>query len=77
MGGKADEQEIDISGSGTYLAENLESREVNIDVVGAGSAIVNAKEELDAEISGVGSVEYIGHPRIRQTVSGAGQVSPH
>jgi hypothetical protein len=77
MGGKADEQEIDISGSGTYLAENLESREVRIDVAGAGSAIVNVSEALDAEISGVGSVEYIGDPTVKQEVIGAGRVSKH
>jgi Putative auto-transporter adhesin, head GIN domain len=77
MKGKADEQTVEISGTGTYLAENLESREVNIDVAGAGSAIVNAKEKLDAEISGIGSVEYVGHPRVQQSVSGVGQVSEH
>jgi hypothetical protein len=77
MGGKADEQEIDISGTGTYLAENLESREVRIDVAGAGSAIVNAREKLDAEISGVGSIEYVGDPTIQQDVSEAGHVSKH
>jgi hypothetical protein len=77
MEGKADEQAVEISGTGTYLAENMESREVNIDVAGAGSAIVNAKEKLDAEISGIGSVEYVGHPRVQQSVSGAGQVSEH
>jgi hypothetical protein len=77
MEGQADEQTVDISGTGTYLAENLQSREVNIVVAGAGSAVVNAREELDAEISGVGSVEYVGDPRIQQTVSGAGHVSEH
>ena len=77
MEGRADEQVVEISGTGTYMAENLESREVNIDVAGAGSAIVNAKEELDAEISGVGSVEYVGNPRIQQSLSGAGQVREH
>jgi hypothetical protein len=77
MSGTADEQEVDISGTGTYLAENLESREVEINVAGAGSAIVNAKEKLDAEISGVGSVEYVGDPRIQQSISGAGQVNKH
>jgi hypothetical protein len=75
MEGKVDEQAVEISGTGTYLAENLESNEVNIAVAGAGSAIVNAKEKLDAEVTGVGSVEYVGDPRIQQTVSGAGQVS--
>jgi hypothetical protein len=77
MEGKADKQTVEISGTGTYLAENLKSTEVDIDVAGAGSAIVNAKENLDAEISGVGSVEYVGDPRIHQTISGAGQVSEH
>ena len=73
--GTADEQEVDISGTGTYLAENLQSREVEINVAGAGSAIVNAKEKLDAKISGVGSIEYVGNPKIQQTISGAGQVN--
>jgi hypothetical protein len=77
MEGQADRQTVDISGTGTYLAGNLPSREVNIVVAGAGSAVVNARKQLDAQISGVGSVEYIGDPRVRQTVSGAGQVSPH
>ena len=77
MEGQADEQAVEISGTSTYLAENLESREVNVEVAGAGSAIVNASEILDAEVTGVGSVEYVGDPRIQQTVSGAGHVSEH
>jgi Putative auto-transporter adhesin, head GIN domain len=77
MEGQADEQTVEISGTGTYLAENLRSREVNIVVAGAGSAVVNARENLYAEISGVGSVEYVGDPRIHQTLSGAGHVSEH
>ncbi len=75
MDGKADEQEINILGSGTYQAQNLRSKESTIDVAGAGSAVVNVSEELDAEISGVGSVEYIGDPTVKQDVNGAGQVS--
>ena len=77
MGGKADKQEINISGSGAYQALNLKSKEVQIDVAGAGSAIVNVSEKLDAQISGVGSVEYIGDPTIKQDVIGAGRVSKH
>jgi hypothetical protein len=72
--GEADEQQITMSGSGTYQAQNLKSKEVKILVAGAGSAIVRVSEELDAEISGVGSVEYIGDPTVRQDVIGAGQV---
>jgi hypothetical protein len=77
MGGKAAEQEIDISGPGTYLAENLKSKKVRIDVAGAGSTIVNVSEALDAEISGVGSIEYIGDPTVKQEIIGAGRVSKH
>jgi hypothetical protein len=75
--GQADEQAVEISGTSTYLAENLESNEVNIEVAGAGSAIVNAREKLDAQVTGVGSVEYVGDPRIEESISGAGQVSEH
>jgi Putative auto-transporter adhesin, head GIN domain len=77
MDGKADEQEINILGSGIYQAKDLQSKEVKIYVAGAGSAIVNVSEELDAEISGVGSVEYIGDPTVKQDVNGAGQVGKH
>src|SRR5918997_6085035 len=77
ISGEADEQEIDISGSVAYRAEHLESREANIDVAGAGSAIVNASEKLDADVSGAGSVEYVGDPKVEQNVSGVGRVSKH
>jgi Putative auto-transporter adhesin, head GIN domain len=76
-GGEADKQEIDISGSGAYRAENLESKEAKIGVSGAGSAIVNASERLDATVSGAGSVEYVGDPTVEQDVSGAGRVSKY
>ena len=77
VGGEADEQEINISGTGAYRAEDLESREAKISVAGAGSAIVNASEGLDADVSGAGSVEYVGDPTVEQNVSEAGRVSKH
>ena len=76
-GGEADKQEVSISGAGDYRAGELESKAVEIDVGGAGSAIVNASEKLDARISGVGSVEYIGDPTVEQDVSGVGRVAQH
>ncbi len=76
-GGEADQQEVSISGAGDYRAGELESKTVEIDVRGAGSAIVNASEKLDARISGVGSVEYIGDPTVEQDVSGVGRVAQH
>ena len=76
-GGEADKQEVSISGAGDYRAGELESKAVEIDVGGAGSAIVNASENLNARISGVGSVEYIGDPTVEQDVSGVGRVARH
>lgn len=75
MAGKADSQDVEISGSGDYQAGDLESKEVKVDVQGSGSAIVNVSDELDAKVSGSGSVEYIGDPTVNQDVSGAGKVS--
>jgi hypothetical protein len=77
MEGQADEQAVEVSGTSNYLAGNLQCRDVDIVVAGAGSAVVNARQKLDAEVSGAGSVEYVGDPRVQQTVSGAGRVSEH
>jgi hypothetical protein len=77
IGGKAGSQDIEISGSGSYRAEDLESIEAKIEVGGSGSAIINVSEELEAEVSGSGSVEYVGNPTVNQHVSGAGEVRKH
>ena len=75
--GSAHSQKIGISGSGTYRAADLESKQAEVDVEGAGSAIVNASEALNARVSGAGSVEYVGDPTVEKDVSGAGRVGKH
>ena len=77
MSGKADQQEINVFGSGVYQAGDLESKVVKIYIMGSGSAIVNASEELDVVISGSGSVQYRGDPTVKQDVTGAGRVSKY
>lgn len=77
MAGRADSQDVDISGSGDYQASDLESKDVTIDVGGSGSAVVNVSDELDAKVSGSGSVEYIGDPTVNEDVSGSGRVREH
>jgi hypothetical protein len=74
MSGKVDRQEIDLSGAGKYDAEELESRECEITVSGAGSATVNVSQELDVDISGVGGVEYKGSPTVQQNIKGLGAI---
>ena len=75
--GRADSQQVNVSGTGAYEAEDLESKEAKVDVEGTGSAVVNASENLDAKVDGTGSVEYVGNPTVEQDVSGVGRVIKH
>ena len=52
ISGEVDSQNVEVSGSGEYRAEDLESKWAEVDVGGTGSAIVNASEELEARVSG-------------------------
>jgi putative autotransporter adhesin-like protein len=74
MAGRAESQDVHISGSGNYQAGDLESKAAKIALGGSGSATVNASDELDTKVSGSGSVEYTGDPTVSQDVSGAGRV---
>jgi len=74
LSGTVDRQEINLSGAGKYDAGDLESRECDITVSGAGSATVNVSQELDINISGVGSVNYKGSPDIQQKITGLGRI---
>jgi hypothetical protein len=67
-------QSVAIEGSGEYAADRLMSRLARIVITGSGSARVSAAEELTVEIAGSGTVTYIGNPRVRQQITGAGSV---
>lgn len=75
MTGEADSQDVDISGAGSYRAENLESKRAKIDLSGAGHAVVKVSDALEANISGLGSVEYIGNPTVSQNITGFGNIT--
>ncbi len=72
--GRVDSQAVDISGSGRYQAEDLESQEAKVDVNGAGEATVNVTDKLNVRITGSGSVEYVGDPTISQQILGSGEL---
>lgn len=74
LSGKADNFEIELSGAGELDAKGLKSRNVIVDISGAGSAVVHAKKTLHVEISGAGSVKYKGNPEISKEISGAGSL---
>lgn len=74
LSGKTRDEEIDISGSGSYDAKNLKAGNANVSISGSGDAIVNSKKSLDISINGSGRVQYLGSPEIDQRISGSGSI---
>jgi hypothetical protein len=68
-------QDVDVSGSGQYLAGDLCSGSVKVSVSGSGGATVCATETLDASVSGTGSVNYYGRPSLTTSESGTGKIN--
>ena len=71
--GRADQQEVRISGSGEYQAPDLTSQSLRVVISGQGNATVQVEENLDITISGLGQVNYYGQPKIHQVISGLGK----
>ena len=42
---------------------------------GAGKAVVSASNTLAVDISGAGKVEYLGDPKLKQSISGIGRIA--
>jgi hypothetical protein len=74
ISGQAGLQEVTLSGSGEYQAEDLQSKQARITITGSGKAVVSASDRLDVTITGSGSVEYIGDPELTKSVTGAGSI---
>ena len=73
--GEVRDQEVRISGAGSFNAEDLPSVTASATISGTGSAHVRVSERLDARVSGVGSITYRGNPTVRKSVSGVGHIS--
>ena len=74
VNGKAKEQYVNLTGAGSYIADNLESQKAHVSLTGVGSAHLWVKDELDAAITGVGTIEYYGEPQIRQSIAMMGSI---
>ena len=73
--GTADTLVVGISGSGRYLGEDLEASVGTVRVSGSGEAVVNVTDDLDVDVSGSGGVQYIGDPRVAESISGSGDIT--
>ncbi len=72
--GKVKEQFVNLTGAGSYIADNLESEKAHVSLTGVGSARLWVKDEMDAAITGVGTIEYYGEPQIRQSIAMMGSI---
>lgn len=74
-GGAAGAQQITVSGSGSYVAPDLESQVAVVTINGSGDAEIWATEALDATVSGTGAVSYWGEPELSAEASGSNKVT--
>jgi Putative auto-transporter adhesin, head GIN domain len=72
--GAVNDQDVDISGSGRYQAEQMTSKAVKAQISGSGNASVLASDTLDVTISGSGTLTYSGDPKVTQEISGSGKL---
>jgi hypothetical protein len=72
--GSADSLKLILTGVGSFHGEEFKTKQAMVQNAGAGSAVVRVSDDLDVTLSGVGSVEYIGSPKVRKSVSGVGSV---
>lgn len=72
--GYTGELDIDVSGAGELDAYEMEADIVRLDVSGAATARVYAREELHIDASGASTVKYKGEPKVYSDVSGASSI---
>ena len=72
--GRTRDQNVEISGSADYVADDMRTQSTKIDISGAGSAKVWAIEGLDVQIGGSGNVDYFGEPTVKKEIGGSGSV---
>ena len=67
VSGRAPQQDVFLSGVGTYHAQALASAGVTIDGDGVINATVQVSDSLNVRACGVGSIRYIGAPQVLQS----------
>jgi hypothetical protein len=71
---RADEVNVNISGSGDVNLERIQSKKGDVKISGSGEVRMNAEETLKVRISGSGKVYYTGNAVVDSKVSGSGEV---
>lgn len=74
--GQVETEKVNLSGAGSYKAEELQSQDAEVLLSGAGSATVWAETTLKATVTGAGSIKYKGAPTVEQQNTGIGEIKP-
>ena len=72
IAGEAPKQDLGVFGSGSYLAGDLQTETMNIDIAGSGNVTVWVTEHLSATVNGSGNISYYGRPTIDHIDNGSG-----
>ena len=75
LAGQVSDQTVNIDGTGSYHAGDLQSQSASVKIQGLGSARVWAVEVLSITINGSGSVNYYGSPELSQKINGLGEIT--
>lgn len=75
LGGDVRTLTLDFSGSSDLNAYDLTADSVDIDLTGAGTLYVNARDRLNVSAAGASQVTYKGNPQVSQSAAGASSVS--
>ncbi len=78
--GQAREQRVRVTGSASYRARELRSRQASVELTGSGDAALWVTDRLEANLTGSGDLRYHGRPRVTSRVTGSGSLEslgPH
>jgi len=76
VSGAVENQYVDMSGSGAYLANGLTSQTSQVNVWGGGQVELWVEKLLDVNVFGNAQVSYGGTPRVLQNLYGTGAIRP-
>lgn len=65
-----------VVGAGAINALDLQAKDADIEIDGAGSIDVNASDKLHASLNGMGDIRYAGQPFLTRVVNGLGSIKP-
>jgi len=74
LSGSAESANITLTGAGNVEAEDLQTKNAQVIISGAGNVVIAASDTLSVTISGAGRVYYVGNPQVSRTIAGFGSV---